>query len=89
MSDILAITHAAETYREEHGQAPSSLADLVDDSGTSYLNRSTIPLDPWGRVYRYHTGFVVYSLGRDGAAGGSGEDADLTSLQLAELRQTR
>lgn len=50
-----------------------------------YLRR-VVPVDPWGRPYVYITpgranpsGFDLYSLGRDGAPGGEGEDADATS----------
>ena len=50
-----------------------------------YLRRA-VPPDPWGRPYLYvapgvenPAGFDLYSLGRDGTAGGEGEDADLTS----------
>jgi general secretion pathway protein G len=42
--------------------------------------------DPWGRPYVYRSpgidnpkSFDLYSLGRDGTIGGTGEDADLTS----------
>lgn len=47
-----------------------------------YLDEDTLPADPWGREYLYSAGgdglrVRVYSLGRDGAAGGSGEDADI------------
>ena len=48
--------------------------------------RKTIPRDPWGRPYLYvspgkdnPTSYDVYTLGRDGAVGGDGEDADVTS----------
>jgi general secretion pathway protein G len=48
--------------------------------------RQAVPLDPWGRPYLYvapgvsnPTGYDLYSLGRDGRVGGSGEDADITS----------
>lgn len=50
-----------------------------------YLRR-TVPLDPWGRPYVYvvpgranPTSYDLYTLGRDGAIGGEGEDADITS----------
>src|SRR5689334_6919814 len=50
-----------------------------------YLQR-TVPLDPWGHPYVYvapgtanPASYDLYSLGRDGRAGGEGEDADLTS----------
>ena len=48
--------------------------------------RQIVPLDPWGRPYVYVAPGVVnpssydlYTLGKDGRPGGSGEDADLTS----------
>jgi general secretion pathway protein G len=50
-----------------------------------YLKKA-VPPDPWGRPYVYVSpgtanpeSYDLSSLGRDGAAGGSGEDADLTS----------
>lgn len=50
-----------------------------------YLSKS-VPLDPYGRPYVYRSpgdvspdGYDLSSLGRDGASGGSGEDADITS----------
>jgi general secretion pathway protein G len=48
--------------------------------------RQLVPLDPWGRAYVYLSpgvanpnGYDLYSLGKDGKPGGSGEDADITS----------
>jgi len=48
--------------------------------------RKLVPRDPWGRPYLYvapgkenPTSYDVYTLGRDGAIGGEGEDADITS----------
>ncbi len=48
--------------------------------------RKDIPLDPWGRPYIYKSpgevnaeSYDLLSLGRDGAPGGTGEDADVTS----------
>ena len=50
--------------------------------------RQEVPLDPWARPYVYlapgvanPTGYDLYTLGRDAAIGGSGEDADLTAWQ--------
>jgi general secretion pathway protein G len=46
--------------------------------------RKEVPVDPWGRGYLYRSpgernanGFDLMTLGRDGKAGGTGEDADL------------
>jgi general secretion pathway protein G len=50
-----------------------------------YLKKG-VPLDPWGRPYAYlgpsdahPETYDVQTLGRDGKAGGTGEDEDLTS----------
>jgi general secretion pathway protein G len=48
-----------------------------------YLENAAALKDPWGRDYIYteatgDTVPVIASLGRDGAKGGTGEDADLT-----------
>ncbi len=50
-----------------------------------YVKRA-VPNDPWGRPYVYvspgtenATSYDLYSLGRDGRVGGTGEDADVTS----------
>lgn len=50
-----------------------------------YLRKAP-PLDPWKRAYVYQSpgtvnpeSYDLLSLGRDGAPGGEGEDADLTS----------
>jgi len=48
--------------------------------------RQVIPLDPWGRPYIYicpglanPNGYDLYTLGKDGQPGGTGESADITS----------
>ena len=46
-----------------------------------YLKKA-VPNDPWGRPYVYRTpgakgDFDLYSLGKDGKPGGTGEDADI------------
>lgn len=50
-----------------------------------YLRKS-VPLDPWGHPYVYVSpgarnpdSYDLYTPGRDGAPGGTGEDADITS----------
>lgn len=55
-------------------------ASLANWSGP-YLKKA-VPPDPWGRPYVYRVPgekgeFQLISLGRDGKAGGVGEDADL------------
>jgi general secretion pathway protein G len=61
----------------------SQPADAVGWSGP-YLPKSSQTLDPWGTTYVYAVAadgqtVTVSSLGADGAAGGSGEDTDISS----------
>lgn len=47
-----------------------------------YLDDEAMPTDPWGNAYYYASTedglrVRVYSLGRDGTEGGTGEDADI------------
>jgi general secretion pathway protein G len=49
-----------------------------------YLKKA-VPADPWGHPYVYRvpgekSEFQLFSLGRDGKTGGSGEDADIGVL---------
>lgn len=48
--------------------------------------RQIIPIDPWGKPYIYlvpgvanPNGYDLYTLGKDGQVGGTGENADITS----------
>ena len=52
-----------------------------------YLKKA-VPLDPWGQPYHYESpgtvnpsSYDLASFGRDGKAGGTGEDADLVSWE--------
>ncbi len=81
-----------ETFMLDVGRFPTSdegLEALVRDPGNAsgwngpYMRRG-IPQDPWGRDYHYrypgeHGAFDIYSLGRDGSPGGTGEDAEVTN----------
>ena len=92
-AQIDALDKALEAYRLDVGRFPSSAEGLAalnaappSTAGTArwsgpYLKKE-VPLDPWGRPYVYkspgdHGEFDLVSLGRDGAPGGSGEDADI------------
>lgn len=89
-AQIDALDKALESYRLDVGRFPTTeqgLAALmaappgVTRWAGPYLKKE-VPLDPWGRPYRYkspgdHGDFDVSSYGRDGAPGGSGEDADV------------
>jgi general secretion pathway protein G len=86
---------ALDTYRLDYDQYPSTAEGLGAlraapgaDEGRwrgPYLRRE-VPLDPWGRAYMYRSpgtanpaSYDLLSLGRDGAEGGEGEDADVES----------
>jgi general secretion pathway protein G len=63
--------------------APASLADSARYRRGGYIKR--LPEDPWGRPYQYQApgpdgaAFDVFSLGADGAPGGTEENADIRS----------
>lgn len=67
------------------GRYPDSLEWLVtpDANGRTYLDRTSLPKDPWGTVYVYHPpgpgekACSLLSLGADGLEGGEGADADI------------
>lgn len=49
-----------------------------------YLESKNVPKDPWGNDYLYvspgeHGDYDLFSYGTDGAKGGDGKDADITS----------
>ncbi len=79
-------------FRFDVGRYPSStegLEALARDSGVEnwsgpYLQKMTIPKDPWGRDYEYrspgqHGDYDLWSHGADGTSGGESDAADVTS----------
>ncbi|MCY1276954.1 Type II secretion system protein G [compost metagenome] len=86
-----ALAKALDQYRLETGHYPQTQQGLDAlmraPAGESrwrgpYL-RKEVPLDPWGAAYIYESpgqnreDFSLRSLGKDGAAGGEGDDADI------------
>lgn len=86
----MAISSALDDYAiNNEGHYPKGLEALVtpDENGEAYLKRRSVPLDAWSNPYLYEApvggrGPVVYTLGRDGLPGGSGEDEDFSNLLL-------
>ena len=84
---------ALELYYLDTGQYPSSesgmqalMKEPSDAKGWRgpYLKRESGLLDPWGKEFAYrlpgeHGAYDLYSLGRDGAQGGEGENKDVVS----------
>lgn len=86
-----AIDKAVQAYRMDTGRFPSTsqgLRALVampseEPKWRGPYMQSEVPPDPWGNPYQYRLpgtngrDYDLYSLGRDRAQGGSGDDADL------------
>jgi general secretion pathway protein G len=92
-AQIEAFGRALDQYRLDTGRFPSAeqgLNALFERPANEprwngpYL-KDKPPLDPWGRPYRYRTpgqggkDYELASFGKDGAPGGSGENADVTN----------
>jgi general secretion pathway protein G len=91
---------ALDQYRLDNRHYPSAeqgLDALVNkpagEAGWAgpYLKKA-LPKDPWGNPYVYRVPgsrgeYDLYSLGRDGKPGGSGEDADIGLDQQVTLNK--
>lgn len=90
-AQIDGLEKALDQYRLDVGHYPTSeqgLQALMSNPGSEkrwsgpYLKKA-LPNDPWGNAYLYkrpgeHGGdYDLYSLGKDGQPGGTGEDEDL------------
>jgi general secretion pathway protein G len=86
-----AIEKALDQYRLDVGNYPSTeqgLAAIVarPDGELRWAGpymKKAVPPDPWGRPYIYRSPgtkgeFELMTLGKDGQAGGDGENADLS-----------
>ncbi|MBT7166864.1 MAG: type II secretion system major pseudopilin GspG [Victivallales bacterium] len=90
-SEVASLKDAVRTFYFDIGTFPRSLDELVRSPGSDkwdgpYLDRSTVPKDPWGQDYHYdypgqHGEFDVYSYGRDNSTGGRGVDQDILSWE--------
>jgi general secretion pathway protein G len=91
-AQIDAFEKALDQYRLDLRRYPSTeqgLKALVERPGNEaqwngpYL-RKAVPLDPWGKPYVYRAPgtkaeFDLLSYGKDGAPGGTGENADIAN----------
>ena len=85
---------ALDQYRLDTGHYPTTEQGLAalgakpaDEARWDgpYLKKG-VPTDPWGNAYTYkrpgsHGEYDIISFGRDGVAGGTGEDADIVSWE--------
>jgi general secretion pathway protein G len=78
-AQIDAIEKALDQYRLDQRRYPSNEEGLA--AVGPYLKKA-VPADPWGHPYVYRTPgqkgeFELFSYGRDGKPGGTGDDADI------------
>ncbi len=90
-ADIVGIAGAVEAYMiENNGRFPESMEALItpDENGQAFLDRETVPLDPWGNEYIYEppaagsTKFRVLTYGDDGIPGGEGSARDMDNIMI-------
>lgn len=91
-AQIDALEKALDQYRLDTGHYPSTAQGLAalstkpasDTRWDGPYLKKDVPLDPWGHPYQYkspgdHGELDLFSFGRDGQLGGTGEDADITN----------
>lgn len=98
--DIKSLETALKLYRLDNGNYPTTeqgLQALVEAPTVGqlprkwrkggYLEKGSVPKDPWGYDYIYlspglHGSFDLSSYGSDGEQGGEGNDADINSWEV-------
>jgi general secretion pathway protein G len=92
-ADITVIKQSLDAFAMANaGSYPDSLDKLVqpDQNGHRYLTQTKIPKDPWNEEYGYeppspgHPQPRIFTLGKDKALGGEGEDADIDDQMIAD-----
>jgi len=92
------LTTAVDQYQLDTGTVPTDehgLDSLLEKKGDipqwdgPYITRAKLPTDGWGRDFKYKRnerwGFIIYSLGADGAQGGTDDDADFNNRDLDQI----
>jgi general secretion pathway protein G len=88
---IANLATSLELYHLDMGRYPTSSEGLqalvISPHGVAgwngpYVSKSAVPVDPWGRPYRYQypgkkNMFDLFTFGRDDKEGGSDEDKDV------------
>ncbi|MDR6498989.1 general secretion pathway protein G [Burkholderia ambifaria] len=91
-AQIVSLGQALDQYRLDVGVYPTTeegLDALVNKPQSAprwsgpYLQKA-VPVDPWDRPYQYrspgeHGDYDLYSLGKDGRGGGTGENVTISS----------
>lgn len=93
--EIANICQAIETYYITHDQYPTNSEGLQllvgGDSQFVEGLLSDLPVDPWKHAYEYHQPgvtrpYAVICYGADGREGGTGENKDISSEDLKEIK---
>ena len=90
-AQIELLGQAIDHFRLDVGRLPTPQEGLnvlmvnpgIEKWDGPYLKKD-MPIDPWGKPYQYvspgaHGEYDLLSYGRDGVAGGEGEDQDIVS----------
>ena len=91
-AQLESLEQALDQFRLDIGRYPTTEEGLdalmvapSDQTGWTgpYLKKA-VPLDPWGHLFLYkqpgeHGEMDLFSYGKDGRPGGSGENADITN----------
>ena len=88
-ANIAALQNAIELFATEYDRYPESLDDLVtrpeyiaeEDWSPPTIKAKNL-IDPWGKQFLYrqpgdNAPFDLYTLGKSGQEGGTGEEADI------------
>ncbi len=83
---------ALDQYRLDTGHYPNTEQGLAalnarpsnEPKWEGPYMQKNVPLDPWGKPYQYkqpgeHSEYDLYSYGKDGQPGGSGDNIDITN----------
>lgn len=86
--------NALALFRFDVGRYPTTsegLRSLIEEQGIqnwsgSYLDKSLVPKDPWGRDYEYRApgqngDYDMWSWGADGVEGGEDDSAEIVSWE--------
>ena len=90
-ANIATLEGVIDSFMLVYGRYPANLQELIERpadideakwEGPSVKSKDL--LDPWEHPYVYkhpgdHGPFDLYTLGKDGQEGGTGEDADITN----------
>jgi general secretion pathway protein G len=97
---IASLETAVKMYKLQMGRYPTTAQGLQalvacpetegnceDWQKGGYLEKRTVPRDPWGNAFIYlypgvHNDFDIVSYGADGAPGGQDENADINSWEI-------